>query len=333
MKKIVLTQPMDLFPDQKERLNKLGRVIVYDDFPANSEEWLERCQGADVICSRKFGLEDKVYELFNVFISLPFVGVGFLDKRRLVEKKISVAYCPGCNKDAVTEWLVGMTINFFHELPKYINIKSLPNNVFPERSLGLRYRKITILGAGNIGKKFGEVCRVLGMEVTFFRKGEDLLKSAASADLIANCLSYNPTTENLLDSTFFDSLKKGSYYLSITSDKIHDIDALIGSLNKGILSGAALDFGDIKVGNYSDHLYQKLIKHPKILATPHIAYNTDVTSRVSYDMMIDNIEAWLNGTPKNLLLPDVKIQEFINIFDTIKKVEVTTITNKQAEMA
>jgi phosphoglycerate dehydrogenase-like enzyme len=67
------------------------------------------------------------------------------------------------------------------------------------------------------------------------------------------------------------------------------------------LAGAAIDAGGVQVGNYNDPYYQKLINHPKILATPHIAYNTDITARVANDMMIDNIEAWIKGTPKNLI--------------------------------
>ena len=76
---------------------------------------------------------------------------------------------------------------------------------------------------------------------------------------------------------------------------------MLGALDKGILAGVAHDAGGIKVGDTADPFYQKLLKHPKVLVTPHIAYNTDVRARVSYDMMIDNVEAWIKGKPINLL--------------------------------
>ena len=56
-KKIVITQGMDLYPDQRERLKKLGNVIFYDSLAGSHNEWLERCNGADVVCSGKFGLK------------------------------------------------------------------------------------------------------------------------------------------------------------------------------------------------------------------------------------------------------------------------------------
>lgn len=52
--------------------------------------------------------------------------------------------------------------------------------------------------------------------------------------------------------------------------------------------------GEVKV-------YRRLAKHPKVMATPHIAYNTERTSRVSNDMMIDNVEAYLKGAPINIV--------------------------------
>ncbi|MFA6376874.1 MAG: NAD(P)-dependent oxidoreductase [Candidatus Paceibacterota bacterium] len=134
----------------------------------------------------------------------------------------------------------------------------------------------------------------------FFKQGDDIVKSAAGAEVVINCLSQNPTTIGLLGSEFFSSFKPGSYFVSVTSPKIYDTEALLFSLGKNII-GAAIDAGDARVGDASDEFYQKLLSNRRILATPHIAFNTDVTARVANDMMIDNVEAFLKGYPINLL--------------------------------
>ena len=54
-KKIIVTQGMDLFPDQIERLKTLGEVKIYNDLAKTSEEWLERCNGFDIIVDAIFG--------------------------------------------------------------------------------------------------------------------------------------------------------------------------------------------------------------------------------------------------------------------------------------
>lgn len=204
-RKIVVTQKMDLGPDQIERLKKLGELIVYNDMPATPQQWLERCREADVICSGKFGLREKIYELRNVFISLPFVYVGWLDQEKLRGNNITVAYSPGCNRDAVAEWIIAMIINLIRKLPESINlgshdrVETADNRPRP----GLRGKKLCILGPGNIGSKVGRVAESLDMRVEYFRRGDDLIKKIGDAEIIVNTLSYNPTTKNLLDKKFF----------------------------------------------------------------------------------------------------------------------------------
>jgi glycerate dehydrogenase len=127
-----------------------------------------------------------------------------------------------------------------------------------------------------------------------------LIESIREADIVVNCLGSNPSTIGLLDKSFFFSMKKGSYFITITSNKIYDIKALKEALNKCHLASAATDCGSIDVCNSYDQYYIDLLDNPKILATPHIAARTEVTDKIANDMMIDNIEKYISGTPINL---------------------------------
>jgi lactate dehydrogenase-like 2-hydroxyacid dehydrogenase len=60
------------------------------------EEWLARCQGFDIVCTSIFGLRDKWAELHDVFVSLPFVGTGFFDAKKLKARNVTVSSSPGC---------------------------------------------------------------------------------------------------------------------------------------------------------------------------------------------------------------------------------------------
>ena len=292
---------MDLYSDQGERLKGLGEVKIYNDLAKTPREWLKRCRGFDVICTGRFGLTQMVYELENVFISLPFVGVGWLDRDKLKKRNIAVAYAPGCNKDAVAEWIIVMMLNLSRNLQEYINVKKLPAHVLPERTIGLTRKTVCILGAGNIGTRVGKICEAFDMKVVFFGQGDDLASKAKDADFIVNCLSENPTTIGLLDKDFFLALKNGSFFVSVTSSKLFDTKALVRQLGKNI-AGAAIDVGNMpQPGDTNCPFYKNLLKNSRILATPHIAYNTDVAARVANDMMIDNVEAYLKGQPTNLL--------------------------------
>lgn len=51
--------------------------------------------------------------------------MGFLDVAKLKERNIQVSRCPGCNREAVGEWIIAMLLNLFRELPQYINVLEL----------------------------------------------------------------------------------------------------------------------------------------------------------------------------------------------------------------
>lgn len=298
--KIVIAQDLNLNNEERKRLNKLGTVEYYEDLAETPDKWLERCKNADIICTGKFGLMQKVYELKDVFISLPFVGVGFFDLERLKARNIKVSRCPGCNKDAVSEWVVAMILNLFRELPNYLNVLNLKTRL-PEASKGLTGKNITILGKGNVGSRVGKICESFDMNVKFFLRGDDLINSIKDADIVVDALSLNESTKGLLDRSFFNSFKKGSYFITVTSSEIYDEKAMFEALDKGKLTGIASDCGSIQFGDVHNESYIKYAKHSKVLATPHIAHNTDVTDRVGNQMMIDNIEAYIKGDLINLI--------------------------------
>jgi len=300
MVKIVVLKDSALKFHEVERLKKLGDLVVYDELPESYDEWVEKCKDADIICSGKFGLKQRYQELKNVFISLPFVGVGFFDKEILKKNNITVSNSPGCNKDGVAEWNIFMLLNMFREFYDVVNIQDNPDRR-PTITKSVRDKSVCILGKGNIGSKVGKVCEALDMKVTYFLRGDDLCESIADVDVIINCLTTNETTLNLLDKKFFFSFKKGAYFINVCDYVIYDIEALISSLDKGPIAFAAIDAMGIQVGDTSDSFYKKIVAHKKILATPHIAWATDKSTEIGNKIMIDNIEAWLRKEPINVI--------------------------------
>lgn len=107
MKKIVVPQEMGFFPDQIEKLKSLGDTKIYNDFPSD-EEWLERCKDADIICTGEIGMEEKGCQLKNKYFSLPMVGTSWLNLQKLKENGNSLSNSPGCNKESVSEWIIGI---------------------------------------------------------------------------------------------------------------------------------------------------------------------------------------------------------------------------------
>jgi phosphoglycerate dehydrogenase-like enzyme len=293
MPKIVVAQPLGLSPSQRERLQSLGEVTFHDEMPSSSEDWLERVKDADIICTGKFGFKVKAYELKDAFVSVPFVAIDWIDQYKLKENNVFVKNCPGCNKEPVSEWIIAMILNLMRQFPKYINTQE-PVKGNPALGLSVAGKTVLICGAGNIGSRVGKICEALGAEVSYFKRGDNLIEKAKMADVIVDTLASNKDTHQIYNREFFQSLKKGAYFITVTGDKLWDADAIVEALDKDILAGVATDVGNIQVGTIDSPLYQRFASHPKVYATPHIAYDSDRCDLICNNMMIDNIENWIN---------------------------------------
>ncbi len=303
MAKIVVTNNQDFTAEQKQRLDSLGDVTYYDNLPESSDEYLERVKGADIICSGTAGLQDAYAQLKDVYVTVAFVSVAFVDLEVLKANNVTISNAPGANRHAVSEWIMAMTIFLMRNLADALNRTETyrKDGNLPPITPGLAGNKMTILGQGNVGMRVGELATAFGMQVTYFKRGDDLYAAVKDADVVVDTLSSNPSTGKLLGSKFFAAIKQGSYFVSVTRSEITDEDALLNALDVGKLAGAASDCGGILVGDTDDPLYQKLLNHPKVLVTPHVSYNSEMSRKMGADTMIDNVEAWINGQPQNVL--------------------------------
>lgn len=76
---------------------------------------------------------------------------------------------------------------------------------------------------------------------------------------------------------------------------------MIKSLDANILAGAAIDCDPEEPYDTTNDFYQKCLNHGKILVTPHVAFATKEASARGREVAIQNVEAYFNGNPQNVL--------------------------------
>lgn len=300
--KIVITKDMPMSAQQQARLEALGEVTRYDTESQNDQEWYERVKDADLIFTNRVGFDgDTVYDLENVFITVPFVAVDFLDLAKLRERNVVVANAPGCNKEAVSEWVVGMLLMCLRNLHLLTDLDKVTPDLALQTGGSIGGQNITILGNGHIGKHLQGIFTAMNANITVFKRGDDLLASVADANIVVTCLPVNDDTTGMLDQAFFAALRPGTFFASISRHDVYDVDELLAAVDDGRVAGVLDDVANAAVADPTDQTYRKLAAHPRVFATPHVASMSAGSIATSYDIIISNAEAWARGEEQNVV--------------------------------
>jgi D-3-phosphoglycerate dehydrogenase len=109
----------------------------------------------------------------------------------------------------------------------------------------------------------------------------------ARADFISLHLPLTPETRNLLDADQFAKMKDGARIVCAARGGIIDESALLAALESGKIAGAALDVFASEPPGATD-----LVKHPRVIATPHIGAQTvEAQSRAAEDIAREILHA------------------------------------------
>ncbi|MEU9793371.1 D-2-hydroxyacid dehydrogenase family protein [Streptomyces sparsogenes] len=171
----------------------------------------------------------------------------------------------------------------------------------------LHGRRLGLLGLGKIGSRVARIGQAFGMEVTAWSRNltreradevgvalagskEELL---ASSDVVSVHLALSDRTRGLLGAGELALLKPTAYLVNTSRAAIVDQDALLDALGRGTFAGAAVDVFDIEPLP-ADH---PLRTAPRLLATPHLGYVTRDNYRRYYGEAVEDIQAFLDGSP------------------------------------
>ncbi|UXY27644.1 D-2-hydroxyacid dehydrogenase family protein [Streptomyces sp. HUAS TT20] len=171
----------------------------------------------------------------------------------------------------------------------------------------LHGRRLGLLGLGKIGSKVAQVGLAFGMRVSAWSQnlteeradevGVDLAPSLedllATSDFVSVHLALGDRTRGLLGPAELALLKPTAYLVNTSRSAIVDQDALLAALNSGRIAGAAVDVFDIEPLP-ADHPMRTA---PRLLATPHLGYVSRDNYAAYYGQAVENIRAYLAGSP------------------------------------
>ncbi len=198
--------------------------------------------------------------------------------------------------------MVTRGLHNFHRFQLQGQWKKRPIN-FP--MLELQGKTMLIVGLGGVGTEVARRAHGLGMRVIGIRKSSrtgpsyveyvglspELYELAARADVVVNALPLTNETRGLFDEKFFDSVKRGAYFISVGRGESTVTGDLIAALNDGRLTAAGLDVTDPEPLPDGHALWSL----SNVVITPHVAATTDEGRWRRWAVTLENLRRYVNG--------------------------------------
>src|SRR5712672_4036715 len=171
-------------------------------------------------------------------------------------------------------------------------------------------RTLGVVGLGKLGSKVAKLAQAFGMNVIAwspnltpercrevgvgYASKEELF---ATADIITVHVVLGPRSRGLVGRDDLARMKPTAYLVNTARGPIVDEGALLEALTQNKIAGAGVDvFSEEPVT--VDHPFRKL---DNMVLTPHLGYVTEDSFRNHYRQMVESIDAWFKGEPKQRL--------------------------------
>jgi phosphoglycerate dehydrogenase-like enzyme len=122
-------------------------------------------------------------------------------------------------------------------------------------------------------------------EVELVAGPDRLTELLAQADVVLCCAELNAGNAGLFGSAQFAALKPGALFVNVARGGLVDEDALLAALESGRLGGAGLDV----FGREPADPLSPLLRHPAVIATPHIGWHTGFMFRKTGEVFAANL--------------------------------------------
>lgn len=258
-------------------------------------------------------------------------GFDYVDIPLARSRGVEVTYVPSYGEHTVAEFAFALLLALSRKIPE-AHEQVTETGSFAQlnlRGFDLSGKTIGVVGTGRIGVNVIKIAKGFGInvlaydpfpkqnlddELGFKYLGfEDLL---SQSDIISLHAPYNEHTKHMINSNSINHIKKGAILINTARGALVETQALINALDQNIISAAGLDVLE-EEGDMADEeklLHDPhpnleelktvlsnhyLINHPRVIITPHIAFNTKEAVERILSTTIENIKSFQKGELKN----------------------------------
>ena len=317
-KKLVITDGFwqDSPEEDLARLDPYVSEIAFF-MSTTQEELIERAKDADLIITNKVKFNTQNLPLMPClkYIGVAATGYNVIDTAEASRRGIVVTNVPAYSTDSVAQTVFAFILEHAMNVAKHSEAvhqnvwTNCPFFYFQVTTLQeLAHKTIGIVGLGRIGRKVAEIAHAFGMKVVAHSRTEktdvpdyikqiDLDNLFKVSDFVTLHCPLTPQTEKLVNAEKLALMKHTAILINTSRGPVVDEAALANALNNGQIAGAAAD----TLSTEPPQADNPLLTAKNCFITPHLAWATAEAKSRLVDVIVNNIKAFAEGAPINVV--------------------------------
>lgn len=294
-------------------LEQFGEVVTYN-LTSPSQISQRICDADAVICNKTVLNSENMKDAKNLkYIGLFATGYNNIDIDYCKAHSITVCNAGSYSTNAVAQQTFAMILEHYTSMSKYNEFchnggwqtaSTFSPFVFPLNELCCK--TIGIVGFGAIGQAVAKIALAFSMKVLAFNRSKksfdgvefvDFDTLLKESDIVTVHCPLNDDSKEMFNKETFSKMKKGAFFVNTARGGVMVEEDLKEALESEHLGGAGVDVLSVEPMSKDS----VLPKTKNLLISPHIAWAPIETRIRLINIVCDNIENFINGTPKNVV--------------------------------
>ncbi|MGJ0503173.1 MAG: D-2-hydroxyacid dehydrogenase [Methylocystis sp.] len=277
------------------------------------DQIVERLKGASICITNKVPLREATLKQLPdlKLIAVAATGTDVIDKAYTSANGIVVSNIRNYAFNTLPEHVFALLFALRRNLVNYYNSVRQGRWGYANQFCYFDYpiydiagSTLGIIGYGALGREIEKRATALGMkvlinDVTDVPNKVDVATILRESDVVTLNLPLTPETKNMISTKELASMKKSACIINTARGGIVDEAALADALRKGVIAGAGFDVLTVEPPKNGNILLDPTI--PNLIITPHVAWASKEAMQVLADQLVDNIDAFVAGSPRNVV--------------------------------
>lgn len=300
-----------------EPLKEMGEVTVYDR--TQPSEVVERAHDAEIIVTNKVTLTRQTLEQLPNLRLICVLATGYNTIDTLAARDLGITVCnvPAYSTDSVAQMVFALILNMTNRVAHYARQtregrwSAAPDFCYWDLPVSeLAGKTLGIVGLGHIGAKVASIAREFGMDIFAFTSKNsidlpDYIQKTTLeglfgvSDILTLHCPLTPDTHELINARTLARMKHGALLVNTGRGPLVNEADVAEALASGQLGGYGADVMCSEPPTADNPLFAQ----PNAFITPHIAWASVEARQRLLNATFDNIRAFQNGHPKNVVYP------------------------------